>query len=65
MKADIRELYKKCSDCLELKRSKAQASTEVSYENLFMTFEPGQQVQCDFCEYAGQDYMLIAWDLSK
>ena len=64
MKADIRDYYMKCLECLEFKRSKAQASTEISYENLFMSFEPGQQVQCDFCEYSGHDYMLIAYEIS-
>ena len=50
MKADIKEFYKNCSECLEFKRSKAQEGTEISYENLFEHFEPGQQVQCDFAE---------------
>ena len=44
------------------KRSKAQASTEVSYE--FMNFEPGQQVQYDLCEYNSKEYMLIADEIS-
>ena len=32
MKADIKEFYKNCSEYLEFKRSKAQVSTEISYE---------------------------------
>ena len=47
MKADIKDFFKKCSECLEFRRSKAQRGTEISYENLFENFEPGQQVQCD------------------
>ena len=43
---------------------KAQASTENSYENLFMKIEPGMQVQADFCEYGGEDFMLICCDIS-
>ena len=65
MKADIKDYFKKCSECLEFRRSKAQRGTEISYENLFENFEPGQQVQCDFAEYGGQDYMLIADEVSR
>ena len=49
---------------MEFKRSKAQKSSEISYENLFERFEPGQQVQCDFAEYGGQDYHLISDEIS-
>ena len=64
MKADIRQYYKNCPECLEFKKSKAQRDTEVSYENLFENFLPGQQVQCDFAEFGGQDYHLIADEIS-
>ena len=64
MKTDIKDYVKKCSECLEFRRSKAQKDTEISYENLFENFEPGQQVQCDFAEFGGQDYMLIADEIS-
>ena len=64
MKSDIRQYYKNCPECLEFKKTKAQQDTEVSYENLFENFLPGQQVQCDFAEYGGQDYHLIADEIS-
>ena len=64
MKADIRQYYKNCPECLEFRKSKAQRDTEVSYENLFEHFLPGQQVQCDFAEHGGQDYHLIADEIS-
>ena len=64
MKADIKQFYKSCPECLEFKKTKAQRDTEVSYENLFENFLPGQQVQCDFAEFAGQDYHLIADEIS-
>ena len=64
MKTDIKDYVKKCLECLEFRRSKAQKDTEISYENLFEIFEPGQQVQCDFAEFGGQDYMLIADEIS-
>ena len=64
MKADIRQYYKNCPECLEFRKSKAQRDMEVSYENLFEHFLPGQQVQCDFAEHGGQDYHLIADEIS-
>ena len=51
MKADSRQYYENCPECLEFKKTKAQRDTEVSYENLFENFLPGQQVQCDFAEF--------------
>ena len=64
IKQEIRRHYKNCQECLEFKRSKAQKSSEISYENLFERFEPGQQIQCDFAEYGGQDYHLISDEIS-
>ena len=64
IKSDIRQYYKSCPECLEFKKTKAQKSSEVSYENLFEHFLPGQQIQCDFAEYGGQDYHLIADEIS-
>ena len=64
MKADIKDYFKKCSECLEFRRSKAQRGTEISYENPIENFESGQQVQCDFAEFWRQDYMLIADEMS-
>ena len=59
MKAEIREFDRNCPECLEFRKTKAQRGTEVSYENLFEHILPGQQVQCDFAEFGGQDYHLI------
>ena len=53
MKSEIREFYRICPECLEFKKTKAQKGTEVSYENLFEHFLPGQQVQCDYVRYLG------------
>ena len=64
IKEDIRVYYKNCQECLEFRRSKAQKSSEISYENLFERFEPGQEIQCDFAEYGGQDFHLIADEIS-
>ena len=44
IKEDIRGYYKRCQECLEFKHSKAQKSSEISYENLFEHFLPGQQI---------------------
>ena len=51
-------------ECLEFRRSKAQQDSEISYENVFERFEPGQFIQCNYAEYAGQDYHLIADEIS-
>ena len=50
IKEDIRVYYKNCQECLEFKKSKAQKSSEISYENLFEHFLLGQQIQCDFAK---------------
>ena len=44
---------------------KSSEGAEVSYENLFEHFLPGQQVQCDFAAFGGQDYHLIADEISR
>ena len=49
---------------MEFRRSKAQQSTEISYENVFERFEPGQFIQADYAEFGGQDYHLIADEVS-
>ena len=41
-------------------RSKAQASNAVSYENLFLHFEPGQQIEADFMEFGSENFMILA-----
>ena len=64
IKEEIRRHYKSCQECLEFRRSKAQQNTEISYENVFERFEPGQFIQCDYAEYGGQDYHLIADEIS-
>ena len=47
MKADIKDYFKKCSECLEFRRSKAQRGTEISYEKVFENFETsGGKITC-------------------
>ena len=58
IKLDLKAYYEKCHKCLEHK------STELSYENLHMRFEPGLQVQANFCEYGGENFMLIVCEIS-
>ena len=60
IKSDIRAHYRSCQECLEFKRSKSQQDSEISYENVFDRFEPGQFIQCDYAEYGGQNFHLIA-----
>ena len=64
IKQDLKKYYEKYPKCLEFKHSKAKASTENSYKNLFMNFEPGIQVQADFCKYGREDFMLICCEIS-
>ena len=64
IKKDIRAFYESCPECLQYKQSKAQAGPKVSYENLYMHFEPGMQIQADFCQYRGQDSILISCEIS-
>ena len=58
IKLDLKAYYEKCHKCLEHK------STELSYENLHMRFEPKLQVQADFCEYGRENFMLIVCEIS-
>ena len=50
---------------LKQKKSKAQASTEVSKKNLSMNFELGLQVEADFMDYGGEDFMIVVCALSE
>ena len=48
VKCDLTSFYETCPKCLMHKRSKAQASMEISYKNLIENFETVQQLQADF-----------------
>ena len=60
----MKSVYENCQSCAENKTSKANESNEVSYENIFRNFIPGQQVEMDYAERGNQDYLLMVCSLT-
>ena len=64
MKSDLLKIYQECSACQENKVSKANEHNEVSQDNLFENFLPGQQVEIDFAQKGCHDYLMIVCSLT-
>ena len=64
MRKDLKQTYDNCDKCAENKVSKAEENNEISQENIFRNFLPGQQVELDFAEKGSQDYLMIACALT-
>ena len=64
MRKDLKKVYDSCQDCAENKTSKANESNEVSYDNIFKNFTPGQQVEMDYAEKGNQNYLLMVCSLT-
>ena len=48
MRGELRNVYDTCQECRENRPSKAQEHNEVSQQNLFDSFLPGQRVLIDY-----------------
>ena len=44
--------------------SKASEHNDVSMENIFQNFIPGQQIELDFAQRGNQDYLMIVCSLT-
>ena len=64
MRKDLKNVYDTCQDCAENKTSKANEANEVSCENIFRNFIPGQQVELDYAERGNQDYLMLVCSLT-
>ena len=50
MQQDLKQTYDKCVECQENKMSKASEQNEISMDNIFQNFIPGQQVELDYAQ---------------
>ena len=64
MREDLREKYEKCEECREHKPSKAQAHNEISQENMFAIYPPGQRFQIDYAAKCNQNYLSMVCALT-
>ena len=55
IRKDLKQKYVECNQCKENKTSKAQALNEVSSEDIFKNFLPGQRLEVDYAE----NYLMI------
>ena len=64
MKGELRNIYETCQKCRELRPSKAQEHNEVSQQNLFDSFLPGQRVLIDYAINGHNNYLSIVCALT-
>ena len=59
MHRSLQKKYEECNPCQEHKASQATPHSEVSGEDIFSHFFPGQCLQVDYCEKGNQNYLMI------
>ena len=59
MKKDLKQKYEQCNQYQENKTSQAQANSEVSSEDSFKNFLPGQRIEVDYAEKGNQNHLII------
>ena len=64
MRDDLLERYKNCEECREHKPSKAQMHNEISQNNMFDNYLPGQKVQIDYAVKGNQNYLSMVCALT-
>ena len=64
MRRDLKNTYDDCQTCQENKTSKANEGNEISQENIFENFIPGQQVELDYAEKGSNNYLMIVCSLT-
>jgi hypothetical protein len=64
MRRDLKQEYDNCAECQENKMSKASEHNEISMDNIFQNFIPGQQVELDYAQRGNQDYLMIICSLT-
>merc|ERR1712002_569288 len=58
MNKEIKQLVATCEKCQVHGMSKKQDATEISHKSMF-NLSPNHTLNADFCEYGGQDYMVL------
>ena len=64
MRGALRNVYNTCQECRENRPSKAQEHNEVSQQNLFDSFLPGQRVLIDYAINGHANYLSIVCALT-
>ena len=59
MRRDLKKIYDDCPTCQENKTSKANEDNEISQNNIFENFIPGQMVELDYAEKGCNNYLMI------
>ena len=59
MRTALKKKYDGCNTCQEHKASQATPHTDVSGDDIFSNFHPGQRLQVDYCEKGNQDILMI------
>ena len=59
MKKSLQKKYEECEQCQEHKASKATHHNQVSSEDIFKNFMPGQRLQVDYAEKGNGNYLMI------
>ena len=60
MNKEIKQLVATCEKCQINGLSKKQDATEISHKSMF-NLSPNHTLNADFCEYGGQDYMVLVY----
>jgi len=58
MNNEIKQLVATCEKCQVNSMSRKQDATEISHKSMF-NLSPNHTLHADFCEYGGQDYMVL------
>ena len=59
MRTALKKKYEECNTCQEHKASQATPHTDVSGEDIFSNFHPGQRLQVDYCEKGNQNILMV------
>ena len=59
LRAALHKKYAECKECSMFRISQTRPSNECSFKDLFMNYYPNTILQTDFCEYQGQNFMVI------
>ena len=64
MKKSLQQKYEECEQCQQHKASQATPHNQVSGEDIFSNFMPGQRLQVDYAEKGNGNYLMIVDCLS-
>ena len=64
MKKYLKKKYEECEQCQENKASQVTPHNQVSGEDMFKNFLPGQRVQVDYAKKGNANYLMIVDSLT-